>query len=611
MFKSFITPTFNGSKVAVESLTFDRDGNLWVGTLGNGLFRIRGNTVEHYGRAEGLSSDTVNDLFEDREGILWATTTNGIDSFRDPQITTFSASEGLALDAVLGVTASRDGSIWVANGDSLDHIDKNGTVSSIRWGKGLPGDQVSSMLEDRAGNLWVGVYDGLYLFNNRHFRRIPEPDQQPFGLVLGIAQDTNGDVWVAVAGKSKRLVRIRNLQVRDQLSQFARQLAANPHGGIWGVNGTDLVLFRDSSFQKLPLKVGSPRITQVVPQTDGSVLLATPDGLLGLRGGKVQRIAKRNGLPCDWVSSAVEDKQKHWWLFTDCGVVEFADSELQRWWADPDTFVQTRVFDTLDGARPNRPVFNAGALSPDGRVWFATGSVVQMVDPSRLSQKALPAETYIESVTVDRKEFAAANNLNLPPRPRDVQFDYTSPTVTIPQRVKFRYRLDGYDREWHDAGTRRQAFYTDLPPGKYSFRVIACNSDGVWSDSTAKLDFSVAPAYYQTNCFRALCACILLAVLWVAYQWRVRQLQHQFDMTLEARVGERTRIARDLHDTLLQSAHGVLLRFQTVSQLLPDRPIEAKEKLDNAIDQTADFITEAGCRSRDCGIPQSKAMISR
>ena len=158
--------------------------------------------------------------------------------------------------------------------------------------------------------------------------------------------------------------------------------------------------------------------------------------------------------------------------------------------------------------------------------------------------------------------------------------------------MKFRYRLDGYDRDWHDAGTRRQAFYTDLPPGNYSFRVIACNSDGVWNDSAAKLDFSVAPAYYQTNWFRALCAAIFFALLWAAYQFRVRQLQHQFDLTLEARVSERTRIARELHDTLLQSFHGLLLRFQTVSQLLPDRPVEAKEKLDTAIEHAADAITE-------------------
>ena len=226
-------------------------------------------------------------------------------------------------------------------------------------------------------------------------------------------------------------------------------------------------------------------------------------------------------------------------------------------------------------------------------MWFATGSVVEMVDPSRLSQKALPAQTYIESVIVDRKEFAATEGLKLSPHPRDLQIDYTSPTFTIPQKVKFRYRLDGYDHDWHDAGTRRQAFYTDLPPGKYAFRVVASNSDGVWDDTPARLDFSVPPAYYQTNWFRALCVVLLMTLLWAAYQWRVRQLRHEFELTLDARVGERTRIARELHDTLLQGAHGLLLRFQTVSQLLPERPMEAKDKLDSAIEQTADFVTEA------------------
>jgi signal transduction histidine kinase len=158
--------------------------------------------------------------------------------------------------------------------------------------------------------------------------------------------------------------------------------------------------------------------------------------------------------------------------------------------------------------------------------------------------------------------------------------------------VKFRYQLDGYDHDWHDAGTRRQAFYTDLPPGKYSFRVIASNSDGVWNDNAAKLDFSVAPAYYQTNWFRALCAMLLLLLAWTGYRLRIRQLHRQFEMTLDARVAERTRIARDLHDTLLQSFHGLLLRFQTALNLLPDRPAESKQVLASAIDQAAEAITE-------------------
>jgi signal transduction histidine kinase len=345
---------------------------------------------------------------------------------------------------------------------------------------------------------------------------------------------------------------------------------------------------------KFPLNPGGdPFNREIMSRADGSILAASENGLVEWRQEKVQRMTTKNGLPCNSVISFMEDNENHWWLHTGCGVVEFPDSELQHWRDNPETIVQTRVFDVLDGARPTGwPSFNTAAYSADGRVWFATGFVVERVDPSRLSQKAFPAQTYIESLIADRKEFETTPDLRVPPNPRDLQIDYTSPTFAIPQNVKFRYRLDGYDRDWHDAGTRRQAFYTDLPPRKYSVRVVASNSDGVWSEGVAKLDFSVIPAYYQTNWFRALCIVVFMALLFAAYQWRVRHLHHEFEMTLEARVSERTRIARELHDSLLQSFHGLLLRFQTVFQLLPERPMEAKEKLGSAIEQTADAITE-------------------
>ena len=173
-----------------------------------------------------------------------------------------------------------------------------------------------------------------------------------------------------------------------------------------------------------------------------------------------------------------------------------------------------------------------------------------------------------------------------------MQIDYTSPTFSISQKVTFRYKLDGYDNDWHEAGPRRQAFYTDVPPRKYTFRVMAANSEGVWNERAATLNFSIAPAYYQTTSFRAVSAVSFLALLWAAHRYRVRRVQHAFALTLEARVGERTRIARELHDTVLQSLHGLLLRFQTASCLLPDRPSEAKEKLDTAIQQAANAITE-------------------
>ena len=595
--KPFVTPTFDGSKVEVFAMTFDRDGNLWVASRGKGLYRIHGDVVDHYGRTDGLSSDSVNLLFEDREGILWAGTSNGIDSFRDPRVTTFSSSEGLGKDAASGVLASRDGSIWVANDGSLDRI-ANGSISSLRTGAGLPGHQVASLLEDRAGNLWVGVDDSLYVLKDGRFRPIAGPDHKPLGLVVGITEDIDGNIWAACAGNPRKLVRIRDFEVREEFptSQVpaARTLAPDPQGGIWIATTTgDLARFRNGAVEKFALNLkGNPVLRRIVVKADGSVLAASEDGLVGLRRGKVQRMTTENSLPCSAVFSFVEDKEKRWWLYTDCGVLELADSELQRWWSDPGALVQTRIYDRLDGAQPNAPYFNSAAYSPDGRVWFANGQVVQMVDPSTLSRKALPAPTYIESVIVDRREFAASGNLGLAPHPRDLQIDYTSPTFTVPQKVKFRYRLDSYDSDWHDAGTRRQAFYTDLPPGNYTFRVIAANSDGVWNETPTTLDFSIAPAYYQTNWFRALCAMLLLLLAWAGYQLRIRRLHRQFEMTLDARVAERTRIARDLHDTLLQSFHGLLLRFQTAFNLLPDRPAESKQVLASAIDQAAEAITE-------------------
>jgi signal transduction histidine kinase/ligand-binding sensor domain-containing protein len=597
IFQPFVTPGFDGSKLAVHSMIFDRDGNLWVGTTSQGMFRIHGNLVDHYGRKEGLSGDLVDDVFVDREGILWAITPDGIDSFRDPRIASFSAFEGLG-NSPMGVLASRDGTIWVASFDSLDHIEKNGTISSIHIADGLPGHRVSSMLEDRAGNMWVGVDDGLYLFKNGRFHRLPEPHHQPLGLVVGITEDIDGNIWAECLSNPQKLVRIRDFQVREEFpaSQIpaGRTLAPDPHGGIWiGTLTGDLALFRHGELQTFPLHAkGEPFSRQIIANEDGTVLAGSADGLVGLRQGKVQRLTTKNGLPCDFVTSFIKDKEKHWWLYTDCGIVELPDSELQRWWANPEITVQARVYDIFDGNLGGRPEFNSAAYSSDGRVWFASGNWVQMLDPSRGSQKALPAVTYVESMIVDRKQFAAGDNLKLAPHPRDLQIDYTSPTFLITQKVKFRYRLEGYDHDWHDAGTRRQAFYTDLPPGNYSFRVIACNSDGVWNDDPARLDFYITPAYYQTNWFRVLLGAAIVAMLWMAHQLRLRHMARQFNRTLDARVGERTRIARELHDTLLQSFHGLLMSFQTASRLLPARPTEAKEKLDGAIEQAEEAILE-------------------
>ena len=210
---------------------------------------------------------------------------------------------------------------------------------------------------------------------------------------------------------------------------------------------------------------GDPYNRQIIVQADGSVLASSENGLVGWRNGKVQRMTMKNGLPCNTVVSFIEDKQKQWWLNTHCGIVQFPDSELQQWWANSEAIVHTRLYDVFDGARlSGEPSFNSAALSPDGRVWFATGFVVMMLSPSKLTKGSPPAMTFIESITVDRKEFVPTDKVRLSPHPRDLQIDYTSPSFLNPKKVKFRYRLEGYEGDWHDAGTRRQAFYTTFLP---------------------------------------------------------------------------------------------------------------------------------------------------
>jgi signal transduction histidine kinase len=215
-----------------------------------------------------------------------------------------------------------------------------------------------------------------------------------------------------------------------------------------------------------------------------------------------------------------------------------------------------------------------------------------VVDPRHLPLNTLAPPVHIEQVTADRKAYDTSSRLRLPPLIRDLEIDYTALSLVAPEKNQFRYKLEGYDRDWQNVANRRQAFYTNLSPGSYRFRVVASNNSGVWNEKGDVLDFSIAPAYWQTNWFRALCLIGIAGILLALYQLRLRQLTRTFNMTLEARVGERTRIARELHDTLLQSFQGLLLRFQTVADLLPTRPTEAKRIVLSAVDQAAEAISE-------------------
>jgi signal transduction histidine kinase len=326
---------------------------------------------------------------------------------------------------------------------------------------------------------------------------------------------------------------------------------------------------------------------------DGTLWAATQGGLSRIKDGHVATLTGKNGLPCDAVNWVMEDDAHSFWLGTACGLLRIARSELEAWAGDPKRKIQTTVFDTSDGVRSHA---TTGSYSPrvakskDGKIWFLPFDGVSVIDPQHLSFNKLPPPVHIEEIIADRKKYTTSSNLHLPPLVRDLEIDYTALSLAAPEKVFFRVQLEGRDPDWKDVGTERKAFYSDLPPRNYRFRVRACNNSGVWNETGASFDFSIDPRYYQTAWFKIACAAAFLTLLWGLYRLRLYQIAREFNVRLDERVGERTRLARDLHDTLLQSFQGVMLRLQVVEELLP--PGKAKEQLEQTLERADQAIAE-------------------
>ena len=582
-----------------QQMLRDREGSLWVATPGRGLVHIHQGKTDVFSEADGLSGDTVTGLLEDQEGDVWAVTMNGIDRFREYAVPNISIKQGLSSTNSVAIVGAKDGSVWVATYNGLNRW-KNGRISVVngtRTPKGAP----YSLFEDSQRRIWLStVQEFGYLENNRF---VPVREVHG-GRITSMTEGSSGHLWLAK--EEDGLLHIFQGRVVGKFPWTAlghnddgRVVMADPsHHGIWlGFSAGGISYFADGAIRKSysvaeGLGAGSVNGLRFGPR--GALWAATENGLSRIKDDHVTTLTSKNGLPCDNVHWTMDDAHHFVWVYTACGLVRIARTELDAWVADPSRSVRATLFDISDGVRTHSypSAVHGVTKASDGRIWYVAFDGVSVIDPQHFPFNKLPPPVQIEQVTADNKTYDAKNGLRLAPRIRNLIIDYTALSLVDPARIHFRYRLESQDSDWREVVNDRQVQYSNLPPGKYRFRVQASNNSGVWNEQGASLVFVIPPMWYQTNWFLALCGAGVLALLWAAFQVRVRQLAHQFNLTLEARVAERTRIARDLHDTLLQTFQAILLRFHLAIHKLPEDAVDARRTLEEAVEQASEAIAE-------------------
>jgi signal transduction histidine kinase/ligand-binding sensor domain-containing protein len=610
------------------------DDSLWISTQ-QGLLHLHQGKSDTFGVSDGLSGDGTNVIFEDREGNVWVSTMNGLDRFREYAVPRISRNQGLSNLTAWSVQATPDGSVWIGTADRLNrwqsgHVTqfgqrsalgqsqpKNGSELTVAGAEGkiakveLKGTPRSLGLDDK-GRPWVSTREGVFYLEGGQFIEVPGV---PGGNIWSIVGDGNGKMWISNADFGLFCWERGSAVQQIPWSRFGEgpfgayaMVPDQSQGGVWlGFYEGRIVYSKDGQVRAsygAADGLGNGHVNQLRLGPRGTLWAATEGGLSRIRDGRVETLTSKNGLPCDEVHWSMEDDDHFVWMIQPCGLVRIARSELDWWVNDSNRKVQVAIYDSSDG------VTNIGAYggygphvtkSPDGKIWFMQRDGVSVIDPRHLTYNKLPPPVHVEQVAADRKSYYdsasdmavdANRRLQLPALTRDLQIDYTALSLVAPEKVRFRYKLEGWDSDWQEVGTRRQAFYANLPPKNYTFRVKACNNSGVWNETGAFLDFSVAPAYYQTTWFRLSGVATFLALLWTLYQLRLQQLAREFNLGLEARVNERTRIARELHDSLLQGIQGLMFRLQAVREFLPARPSEAMKALEIALERGDKVIVE-------------------
>jgi signal transduction histidine kinase/ligand-binding sensor domain-containing protein len=568
---------FKGSNISVA--LHDTRGNVWAGNAESGLLR----TNDENGRYESeLINDFIESLFEDREGNIWVGSNNGLFRFRRGKISSLTKRDGLSTDIVSSIEATGR-TVWVGTQTGLNRID-DGRVHWLFRGLDI------LCLAAVQNQLWVSSSHGVFAIDAADRMPKPRPIATELSSVTALQAGAGGSIWLLDAQKGLYIwtgSALRPIKLNSNAGgKTISAIRARPDGGIWiGFLGGGLGFYKDGSFREcsaagLPEGTVHDIYVDDSPNGRGLTWFATQTGLYRFDGQSFSGWNTESGLPGDRVLWLKADGDDALWLAFSTGVAKLRRSDLR----SPAHKVDCEFYDSGDGLFADSIVRSQAAvdLDTEGRLWFTTSAGVAMIDSRHIEKNSVPPAMVIERVVADNREALIRRPMPFPPLTKNLQIDYNGLSLAEPQKVKYRYRLEGYDKEWHNAEGRRQAFYTNLQPGRYRFRVTAANNDGVWNASGASLDFAILPAFYQTRLFTIGCVVVGLAVGWALYRLRLQQLEAGLNSGFEERMSERTRIAQDLHDELLQSAMGVSLQIELTDALLEEQHA-AKPHLERAL----------------------------
>jgi signal transduction histidine kinase/ligand-binding sensor domain-containing protein len=597
---SEVSPTFGHDEIL--ALASGLKGRIWIGTDGH-VFKADLKGIDAKGSIHLLDQLMVNGnhavtaLFEDRVGNLWIGEPEAIERYQDSAFITYRSSEGLPCSNCGAIYVDSDQGVWFAPPDGGLFRISQGRVQSIEVA-GLKNDIVYAIAGADA-DVWVArrnsgltrlTVDG----DSVQASPQPEPSKSIQDAVYSVYREPNGTMWAGTLHQG--ISRLRNgtwhtFTTIDGLpSNTISVITGNKSGLVFAGTPNGLAEFRKDRWTSYNTHDGLPPGPVESLLLDGSdtLWIGTSRGIASLRSGTVHvPLGAPTALYGDILGIAEKDG---WlWIATADHILRVRSSALlKQVYADGDY----REFGVTDGLPSTEGVKRSPSVELDnrGNIWFSLKQGISFLPASAFADPAFPVTMRIEGMLVDGKYVATGDHIRISSGRHRLTFQYAGINVSNPEAVRYHYRLA--DSSWSEPTRLREVDFTNVAPGRFEFQVAASNSDGVWSSKGATIAFEVEPSIFQTRWFQVTSVGVLALLALGVYQLRVQQLHRQFNIGLEARVNERTRIARDLHDTLLQSFNAVLLRFQTVSNLLPTRPDEAKSRIDVAIEEASDAITE-------------------